>query len=319
MNSSKFVLTLDFEKIWGVSDVISLESFSKSALKVDSIISSLMKLADDYNVTLTFNTVGFLFAYDFDDLNKYKPDCLPKYFDSNLSNYHHSKSFESLDISKGIFFSSETLKRIEESNHELGTHTHSHYYCLEDGQSPEDFRKDLILAKKIAVDKTKTNLTSIVFPRNQYNKDYLRICNEEGIKVYRGTENHFIYKSRKGRDQSMVIRMLRLLDAYVNLTGHHTSKAIRVKDQPINVPSSRFLRPYNHTFRLLEPLKMKRISKSMRHAAKQNAVFHLWFHPHNFSMNSEQNFQQLEMIFKTYKTLNKSYGMQSVALSSFSA
>jgi hypothetical protein len=52
---------------------------------------------------------------------------------------------------------------------EIGTHTFSHYYCLEPGQQPEQFEDDLKAA--IAVSKAKgIDTKSIVFPRNQYSQ-----------------------------------------------------------------------------------------------------------------------------------------------------
>ena len=66
-------------------------------------------------------------------------------------------------------------------NMEIGTHTFSHYYCLEDGQTNEQFKEDLIAAVSIA--KSKNIATeSIVFPRNQYSPEAIAICAEHGIK-----------------------------------------------------------------------------------------------------------------------------------------
>ena len=82
-------------------------------------------------------------------------------------------------------------------------------------------------------------------------------------------------------------------------------------DQIYNISSSRFLRPYNAKLKFLEPLKLRRIKSAMTHAAKHNKVYHLWWHPHNFGVHTEENFRTLEKIFKTYKKLNKMYGFKS--------
>ena len=45
------------------------------------------------------------------------------------------------------------LELIKNSKHELGTHTFSHYYCLEEGQTAEQFKADIEAAIKIAAEK----------------------------------------------------------------------------------------------------------------------------------------------------------------------
>ena len=67
-------------------------------------------------------------------------------------------------------------------------------------------------------------------------------------------------------------------------------------------------------FKRFEGLKLKRIKKGMRHAAKKNEMFHLWWHPHNFGAQMDENFRNLEEIFKTYAALNKSYGFESITM-----
>lgn len=83
----------------------------------------------------------------------------------------------------------------------------------------------------------------------------------------------------------------------------------------MNIPSSRFLRPYHAVLFFLEKRKVKRIKDSMTYAAKHGEVFHLWWHPHNFGMHREQMLKQLEEILSYYKFLNQKYGMQSMNMS----
>ena|GEM_PF-6961988 len=53
----------------------------------------------------------------------------------------------------------------------------------------------------------------------------------------------------------------------------------------------------------------------MTYAAKHNKVYHLWWHPHNFGINQDQNFAFLEKILKHYDYLNKRYGFFSITMS----
>mgnify|MGYP002640001487 CR=1 FL=1 len=82
----------------------------------------------------------------------------------------------------------------------------------------------------------------------------------------------------------------------------------------ISLPSSRFLRPYHSKLSFLESLKVKRIVKSMKYAAKNNELFHLWWHPHNFGVDMDENFENLERIFKAYVDLKESYNFESTTM-----
>ncbi len=50
----------------------------------------------------------------------------------------------------------------------------------------------------------------------------------------------------------------------------------------------------------------------MAYAAKNGLTYHLWWHPHNFGINVEENFSFLEKILIHYRKLNKEYNFQSV-------
>lgn len=50
----------------------------------------------------------------------------------------------------------------------------------------------------------------------------------------------------------------------------------------------------------------------MTHAAKNKKLFHLWWHPHNFGMNTTQNFDFLNKIIVHYQKLYEQYGMVSM-------
>ncbi len=162
----------------------------------------------------------------------------------------------------------------------------------------------------------KFNITpvSIVFPRNQITKQALAVASASSIKTYRGNEQSLLYKN--GSSSPLWIRALRLIDSYFNLTGHHTHKP-EVDQNLINIPASRFLRPYNKKLSFLEKMKIRRIKKAMTYAAKHSEIFHLWWHPHNFGVNQTANFQQLEEILKHFISLKKQYEMESLNMAEF--
>jgi hypothetical protein len=80
----------------------------------------------------------------------------------------------------------------------------------------------------------------------------------------------------------------------------------------INVPGSWFLRPYSHKLRFLEWMKLRRIKNAMTYAAKNGKLYHLWWHPHNFGKNQDQNFKNLTEILEHFTYLQKEYEMESM-------
>ncbi len=145
----------------------------------------------------------------------------PLYVNHELSPYPHLSHVGRDEQEDPFHFAPSLIKLIASSPHqEVATHTFSHYYCLEKGQDIESFRADLEAAKKVA-SKYTLNMESLVFPRNQFNGDYLSACKELGIKAYRGNERSWIYRAKSREDESLFRRAVRLLDAYVNISGHN--------------------------------------------------------------------------------------------------
>jgi hypothetical protein len=105
--------------------------------------------------------------------------------------------------------------------------------------------------------------------------------------------------------------MLRLADVYLPLTGQ--GGFVPKKENGIwNLMGSRMYKPVFRPLFFLEKQKLRRIKKQMLHAAKHGLVFHLWWHPHNIGVRTEEHLAQLEEILSCFDTLKEQYGMQSM-------
>ena len=187
---------------------------------------------------------------------------------------------------------------------EIGSHTFSHYYCREAGQTPEQFAEDMAAAKAIAGDHG-YDLTSVILPRNQCEPEYTDILRQAGFTAYRDEENDWIYNKVKS---GLLFKVLRTLDMYLPLTGQggYTPKC---EGGIWNLTGSRMYRPIK-PFLPLEGLKIRRIKRQMLHAAKNGLTFHLWWHPHNVGVRTEAHLKQLDEIFSYYEELKETYGMR---------
>ncbi|MDN3667152.1 polysaccharide deacetylase family protein [Algibacter miyuki] len=318
--NGKFVISLDFELHWGLFDAKSIEDYKTNLQNTPKAISKILKLSDQYNVRLTFSIVGFLFNKNNIDLKANTPEHLPTYANSNFNPYPLietiDKNYKTLSP---YYFARPIIEKIAQNKlHEIGTHTYSHYYCLASGQTIDQFDSDIETAVKVSA-ALDIDCKSIIFPRNEVNNKYLDVCAKHGITSYRGTENAWPFKNT---NFNKLAPAFRLLDSYFKIFGNHTYNIQKLKNNfkhCVNLPSSRFLRPYKKKLSFLEPLKLRRIKKAMTYAAKHNELYHLWWHPHNFGSDLNKNLEILTAIYTHYQELHKKYGFESETMTSLSA
>jgi hypothetical protein len=82
-----FVISLDFELLWGVWDVTSKEKYGENILGVKKVIPGLIHLFSRYDFKATFSTVGFLFAKNKEALLDCIPATQPSCLFKRASNY----------------------------------------------------------------------------------------------------------------------------------------------------------------------------------------------------------------------------------------
>lgn len=314
MKQGTFVISLDFELAWGIRDHKDPQDYAENLTGVHQVIPKMIQLFGRYNVHATFASVGFLFFKNKDELLQHLPHLLPSYQHSHLSPYNGY--IDQLKLNDNDFHFAPHLIDLLHSSPgiEVGTHTFSHYYCMEKGQLAEQFAADLECAKS-AAQSNGIELSSLVFPRNQFNNDYLEICKKSGIKSFRGNENSWLHPGDHSNNTSLFRRMFRLIDAYINISGNHCFVPVIQENGLVNIPASRFLRPYTATTKFFDGLKLRRITNAMDNAALNKKTFHLWWHPHNFGKHMEENLAFLERILQHYTTLHEKYGMTSLNMS----
>jgi peptidoglycan/xylan/chitin deacetylase (PgdA/CDA1 family) len=317
MEHGKLVISLDFELMWGVRDKRTIESYGKNILGVHQVIPRLLKTFESHKVKGTFSTVGFLFFEKKSELLANLPASLPNYTNNLLSPY--GRYFDQVGVnaqSDPHHFAPRLIRQILESpGQEISTHTFSHYYCLEEGQNADNFKADIESARKVA-EIYNIKLTSLVFPRNQFNDEYLQVCRELGIICIRGNEHSWLYEARNAEKENLTRRALRLIDAYINISGHNCYDDDYLKSKfPVDIAASRFLRPFSGKLKILDGLRLRRIRSGMTYAAKNGLTYHLWWHPHNFGINQDENFLFLNKILDHYTYLNSKYNFRSYTMS----
>ena len=315
MSSGSFTISLDFELFWGVRANRELEAYQESLLGVYDAIPKILALFKHYKIHATWATVGFLFHKNIDEIKKNRPKILPTYTNEQVDPYLYLDTLNapySNEFNK-MHCAWELVSKIAlEENQELATHTYSHFFTYEPLKNSEAFSADMRQAIEVARDRG-YHLKSLVFPRNQVDIDSVECLESLEISTYRGNPTHWAYCDGDKPSKSLFLRLYRLVDTYVNLSGHHTSIPILTKGAT-ELKASMMLRPYFSKLAYMEALKLKRIKKAMKHAAVNGQNFHLWWHPHNFGKNQEKNLKNLEELLLYFQELERSYSMLSLTM-----
>ena len=309
----KFVISLDFELFWGVIESRSFNSYKTNVEGVWESVPKMLELFKKYNIGATWATVGMLMCKDFKEWSSFKSNNYPNYKNIKINPYNLGQLVKN---NEKLFFAKDLVKKIiDYDNQEIASHTFSHYYCKEDGSDIDSFNDDISSSIEIS-SKLNINIKSIVFPRNQVNEKFFNILKKNNIFIYRGNIDSFLYRNGHSVPYGIIGRSLRLADSIFPISKSLISNPA-INNSLINVPASLFLRPYNKNFKSFELKKINRIKKVMLDAAINQKVFHLWWHPHNFGINFDENFYILEEVLKYYNFLNSNYGMESFTMQSF--
>ncbi len=307
--NGSFVISLDFELLWGVFDKVDYKKKEIYFQKTRKVIPEILEIFSTHNISCTWATVGMLFNENWEEWTHNIPKELPEYKNLSLSSYSFAREIKG-NGTEGSCFAPDLIQMIVNTpGQELSTHTYSHYYCSEEGQTTAAFKADLeravILAEKFGV-----QLNSLVFPRNQLNDNYLEMCYDMGIKTVRSNPDNWYWKETQ--KPSIFKRVFRTGDAYFGLKDKSYSihEVKRSPVQPTLQKASRLLRPYS-TNKFLNYLKLKRIKSEMTAAAKKKEVYHLWWHPHNFGSHPKENLKDLKLLVQHFSNLREKYGFES--------
>ena len=222
-SAGTFTISLDFELYWGVHDHRPLAAYGRNILGARDAIPRMLDLFERYGVHATWATVGLLFFDRKADLMDHLPEPRPRYANPALSPYPRIGHIGPNERQDPYHYGLSLIRRIRDCpGQEIGTHTFSHYYCLEPGETADDqceatFHADLLAARR-AAERLGITPRSLVFPRNQYRPDYLATCRAAGLEVVRGNHPAWWFRAESQRRETLVKRACRLGDDYLPLS-----------------------------------------------------------------------------------------------------
>jgi peptidoglycan/xylan/chitin deacetylase (PgdA/CDA1 family) len=308
------VISLDFELEWGVRDHCPADSpYRANLLGARRALPQLLDLFEEFGIAATWATVGFLFAESREELLQFAPSCRPSYrnpaLDPFAAEIGHSEADDPLHFAPSLI--AEIRRRPLQ---EIGCHTFSHYYCLEPGGSIDGFKADLESALRLAR-RRDIRLTSLVFPRNQITAAALSLLPSLGFKVYRGGEQGWMYDVRPASRHQLHRRVGRFVDQYCAAPTRLVDwKDVVESAELSNVRGSLFLRPSLRSHPRLNAFRLLRIAHCMQHAAVNGQILHLWWHPHNFGVDTELNLSALRHLLMVFAECRDRFGFRSLSM-----
>jgi peptidoglycan/xylan/chitin deacetylase (PgdA/CDA1 family) len=315
MKKSALVISLDFELVWGLFDHITIQDKVAYFDNTLEVIPRLLDTFEKNNIHITWAIVGMLFNENWEEWYANQPSLLPTYENQKLNPYSYGEQHSKTGLDR-FFFAPQLIKAIQSlKGQEIGSHTYSHYYCLEKGQTQSQFDADLQQAVSIA-NKFSIKMESLVFPRNQFNESYLEVCQKNQIKTVRTNPNVWYWDANI--PDTIFTKLTRTGDAYLPL-GKKSYKADSIESSVVvGQAASRFLRP-QHSQSLLNTTRVHRIKNEIIQAAKNGEVYHLWWHPHNFGIDPEGAMKALYDIIQVFQQCQQTYGMESLTMRELAA
>jgi hypothetical protein len=297
---------------WGTFETVQLnEKGRKRFENTRKSIPVVLSLFEAFQIQATWASVGMLFNQNVSEWNASIPSSVPSYTNKQVSSYEWVNQHGFSGDQDPYHFAPHLVDLIATSPlMEVGTHTYSHFYCQESGQTVSDFKADLEMAIQKASLKN-LPIRSLVFPRNQFNAAYLDVCKNLGITAVRSNPDIWFWDAY--RPETLIKKIFRSADTLVpvDLDTSIPLSSLDVDTIPMQIPASRFLKPW-HPNRLINAMKLERIKNEMTHAAKNNSLYHLWWHPHNFGTNPDECIADLRMLLMHFKALQSKYGMLSL-------
>jgi hypothetical protein len=311
-----FILSLDIELGWGSFNHNGLERHRRSYEKTRGLIRQMLDLFDANQFAATWAVVGHLFldhcsrVGDGNHNHVLQPEYSwwPQGWLSHdpFSNMEHDPYFYAPDIIDSLLGCP--------TEQELASHTFTHAILGDPECTREVAWSQLQEAMKVTEARGR-RLRSLVYPRNQVG--HIDVLAELGFTSYRGMDRTWY---QRGPHRGRLNRGMHYMDRWLAFTpmvfSSISGSRIQNKENwTFNLPGSMFYVPCDGIWQTV-PLK-RRITQAYRgldEAVKQNALFHLWFHPFNLG-SSPRLLDGLESIIKYACRLRDHEGMQCLTMS----
>lgn len=307
MKKGTIIISIDFELLWGLTDSNPSESVYVRLRKVTEVVDKILALFGKYEIHATWAIVGSITytglkelknALNLKDNNKFSVN----------SNYALLLK-EMIPNDDNILFTPQSISSIQNiTGQEIQNHSFLHIYSNQTNE--ELFKYDL---NRSHIRFKELNLPTpnfYVFPRNNYTFSRLKILSKNGYKSFRGYDS-FLYTSN-----NYFIRIIRRFESLFPVEFRRSKLIFHKGLNMYEFKLSRFLRTFSRPNSIPSKLHYKKIRNGIDNAIKHGGLYHLWFHPHNFTLNDD-NLKKFERLLKYIQQNIKDNRIESLTVNEY--
>ena len=149
----------------------------------------------------------------------------------------------------------------------------------------------------------------------------LPILAAAGITSFRGTQPRLAHHPVPEGRVTLPRKLARGLEEYAGPRPLHVTRFsdLRTRGGVLDIPATLFLRPWSAQRARLEPFRWRRLAGAFARAAREDAIVHVWWHPHNFGANQEENLRFLDRLLDLFQRARDEHGMRSMTMADVTA
>lgn len=297
LNKGIFTISIDFEFAWGYVDFTLAKSDKKRIEGEVEITKRILALFDKYNIPAAWAIVGHLLEKDCRWQNGLPHADFPRPVREEEKKdwfWAHPPQGE-----RGVlwFDDADLIFRIKNARagHEIASHSYAHVIYGGKGVNRAAVKKDIKSAKRVH-DENGLPFYSFVFPRNC--EGGLEFLKQNGIICFRSDSRKWFYCA-----PGALKKILHLADYFLPFAPTHLpQERLGITD----IPDSMLFLSRRGLRNIIPPACIiKKAFSGLKRAADKKEIFHFWFHPSNFSFQTEKQFYVFEEILKKADALRK--------------
>ncbi len=294
LRGGAFVLSLDFELIWGTLDRRGPEPFRRACERERSeVFGALLSLLEQFEIPATWCVLGHVMLDSCAPVNGRKhPEIIrPTHAWQQGDWFKHDPCSD--EGRARIFYGRSLVERLLEARvaQEIGCHSFSHVIFGDPGCSRETAESEVRACVQAARELGITP-RSWAFPRNSVG--HLDVLREHGFTCFRGPEP--TWHMGGGGAVGRLRRAGHVADVVL---ARRPPVVLPERTQGlINIPASMMYFPM-HGARRHIPIsrRVRRVLEGIERAARKQRIMHLWFHPTNLADETEAMLGGLRTVF----------------------
>ncbi len=281
LDKGAFVFSLDCELAWGTRGRPSAKTVGPYLDGTRAAIDRMLELFERYEISATWVMVGAMALGG--------PQRHPLLADARYDDIPSGDS-----SSHPHWYAEDILAKIRAATpkQEIGCHTLTHMFVNESEASRRQFDWELgefvTLFKKLGLDPPR----SFIFPKHYMH--HFDLLAKHGFTCYRGPESGWFERLPTPHLRGA----LRLLNSRLRRPPVVGLPSLSPEGL-VEIPSSQFYSPFQSVGKYVSlDDRVAQAIAGLNQAAKTNQVYHLWTHPFNLGLRTDQLLQGLTRIFE---------------------